>query len=391
LVFRGFQKGKKEGANPSFGKQNQPKIAAMANTRFYSLDGLRAVCALSVALCHCELLFGNGVIFCHGYLAVDMFFMLSGFVISGCYDARFAAGLGARDFLVARVRRLAPVYWGGLGLCIVAAMLCLPYERGNSPFALAVSGLMAAFLIPVFGPATFAYPANSVAWTLLWELIVNFAYAGWMRRLTSRGMLAVAVILLLPAIAFAGTNSRAWSFGMTGMDLWFGGLRAVPEFLIGVLLNRAYKSGHFARLPAMTPMVPLTAWLAVAVLPQGLPVLLDAGVAILVCPLLIALLVRGEVQTPRWFGVLGAMSYPLYASHLAWIGLAQQTPFFGLKRHPDPLLACGLVAVAILGSWVLYLTCDPARKVPKNSVPGAGFGGFPSPSPDTCEAQPKSV
>jgi peptidoglycan/LPS O-acetylase OafA/YrhL len=158
-----------------------------------------------------------------------------------------------------------------------------------------------------------------------------------------------------------------------------------------VLLNRAYRNGYFARLPAMTPVIPLTAWLAIAVLPQGLPILFDAGVAILVCPLLIALLVRSDVQAPRWFGVLGAMSYPLYASHLAWIGLAQKTPLFGLNRHPNPLLAVGVMAVAILGSWVLYQTCDPARKAPRNRVPGADFGGFPQLPPDPCEAQPKPL
>jgi peptidoglycan/LPS O-acetylase OafA/YrhL len=365
----------------------------MANTRFYSLDGLRAVCALSVVLSHSEWLFRDGVIFCHGYLAVDMFFMLSGFVISGRYDSRFAGGLGAWRFLAARVRRLAPVYWGGLGLCVAATLLSLLYQSGMSPGAIVLSGLMGVFLIPVLGPATFAYPANSVAWTLLWELLVNFVYAGWLRRLTSSRILVVIVLFMLPAIAFAGANARGWSFGMTGTDVGLGGLRAVPEFLIGVLLNRTYKAGHFVHLPTMTPVLPLIAWLAIAVLPQGLPILFDAAVVLLVCPLLIALLLRNDARAPRWFVAMGAISYPLYASHLAWIGLAQHTPIFGLSRHPEPLLAGGVVGLAVLGAWILYWTCDPAAKPSPRALPERDFGCFPGqmPAPDACEAPLKSV
>ncbi len=70
-----------------------------APTRFRGLDGLRGVCALTVVLLHSEVLFNAGVVFCHGYLAVDMFFLLSGFVISASYDARLAAGLSAWRFL----------------------------------------------------------------------------------------------------------------------------------------------------------------------------------------------------------------------------------------------------------------------------------------------------
>jgi peptidoglycan/LPS O-acetylase OafA/YrhL len=360
----------------------------MENRRFYSLDGLRGICALSVVLYHSELLVRPGVIVCHGYLAVDMFFLLSGFVISTSYDARFAAGLGAFSFLKARIRRLAPVYWGGLTLCVAAALLHRWYMPGIAPGKILVLGMMAAVLVPVLGPGTFAYPANSVAWTLLWELVVNFAYASGLRRLSSKQMAVLAALLLIPTIAFASINPRGWSFGMTGLDLEFAGLRAIPEFLIGALIHRAWRQGMLDRLPDVSPMLPLLVWMAFAVLPQGLPVLVDAVAALLVCPLVLALLVRGDHRAPAWFAPLGAISYSLYASHLAWIDLAQHTPLFGLNRHPSPVLAAGMMAVAVTGAWVLYRLCDPARraKVPKDHA----FREFPGPR-TACEAQPDSV
>ncbi len=344
----------------------------MEKQRFLGLDGLRGICAVAVMLGHCELLFRPGVIVCHAYLAVDMFFMLSGFVISASYDRRLAEGLSVRRFLVARLRRLAPVYWGGMALCAMAALLS-PHQ---STAVLAATIVMGTFLIPVFGPGTFAYPVNFVAWTLMWELIVNLAYAAGLRRLRGFWLAAVIVVPLIGAFVFAGMNSRHWTFGMTGQDLWMGGLRALPEFLIGSLLHRAWRAGYFQRLPVMTPLLPLLVWLVISVVPQDVTRWFDLVVVVLVCPLMIGLLLRGEAQAPAWFTPLGAISYPLYASHLAWIGLAQHTPMFGLNHHSDPVRALGVVALCLATAWLLYRTLDPAAKGLKPAeIPALGAQG----------------
>jgi peptidoglycan/LPS O-acetylase OafA/YrhL len=287
--------------------------------------------------------------------------MLSGFVIAASYGRRLEEGLSVWRFLVARVRRLAPVYWGGMALCTAAALLS-PHP---SSLAVVRTAVMGIFLIPVIGPGTFAYPVNFVAWTLAWELIVNIAYAAGLRRLRGGWLMAVIVLPLIAAFVFAGINPRNWAFGITGLDLWMGGLRALPEYLFGTLLYRAWRAGHFRRLPLVTPLLPLAAWLAIAVVPPNVPPLFDLAAVVFVCPLLIGLLLRGDARAPGWFLPLGAISYPLYASHLAWIGLAQHTPLFGLNHDPDPLRAVGVVLLAVASAWVLYRTVDPARKGPK--------------------------
>ena len=76
----------------------------MSGNRFLGLDGLRGVCALTVMLFHADGLFHQGPIFQHGYLAVDMFFLLSGFVIAFVHENRLRTGMGLARFLRVRAR-----------------------------------------------------------------------------------------------------------------------------------------------------------------------------------------------------------------------------------------------------------------------------------------------
>jgi peptidoglycan/LPS O-acetylase OafA/YrhL len=331
----------------------------MGKTRFTGLDGLRGACALSVVLLHCELLFNAGAVFNHGYLAVDVFFLLSGFVISASYDNRLADGLTAGRFLRMRLARLAPIYWAGTLLCIIAALARSYYDPTIPPANVLTLGAMAMLLLPVVIPGVFAYPANFVAWTLGWELAVNFLYACWLRRLGTAVLAVIVIVMLALATAQAWVNPRGWSFGMTGADLWLGGLRAVPEFLMGVILYRWHCAGILRRLPKVTPLLPLAAWLAIASMPPGLPPVFDLGVVAVAAPLLVAALARNDV--PHWFAPLGAVSYPLYASHLALVWLAQYTPLFGLNRGPRPLLAAAVVVLALGLAWCLHCLLDPRQ------------------------------
>jgi peptidoglycan/LPS O-acetylase OafA/YrhL len=237
------------------------------------------------------------------------------------------------------------------------------YDPTVAPAHVLVLGVMAMLLVPQLAPGSFAWPINFVAWTLLWELIVNFVYARWLRRASTLVLLIVGAPLLALATGVALTSPRGWSFGMGSGDLWLGGLRALPEFLIGVALYRWYQAGAFARLPLVSPLVPLAAWLALASLPPGLSPLVDLAIVVVAAPLAIMLLVRGEAQAPAWFTPLGAVSYPLYAAHLGVIGLAQHTPLLGLNHGPSPLLAAFVVLLALGLAWMIHLWCDPARRI----------------------------
>ena len=98
--------------------------------RFLTLDALRGVGAIAVMAGHAGIVLG-AYMPPFMYLAVDMFFVLSGFVLAHAYDRKFAEGLSVGAFLKARIARLYPIYLSGW--CWVwsvshspTAMLCLP-------------------------------------------------------------------------------------------------------------------------------------------------------------------------------------------------------------------------------------------------------------------------
>ena len=123
----------------------------MDHGRFRNLDAMRGICALTVVLFHCDGLFVKSEIFCHGYLAVDVFFILSGFVLVHTYEKRLAEGLGVGAYMRLRLKRLAPVYWTGTLLGIAALIIIKAYASPGmffTPVQIAGLSLMALALIP---------------------------------------------------------------------------------------------------------------------------------------------------------------------------------------------------------------------------------------------------
>lgn len=99
----------------------------MSKPAYYpALDGLRGVAALSVVVMHRHVWFGLEGWLAHGYLAVDFFFMLSGYVMARTYEQRLSEGYGAWRFMAARYRRLWPVM--ALGTLFGAPLLALEYN-----------------------------------------------------------------------------------------------------------------------------------------------------------------------------------------------------------------------------------------------------------------------
>jgi peptidoglycan/LPS O-acetylase OafA/YrhL len=334
----------------------------MVGQRFHNLDALRGLCALTVVLFHCEGLFDKGEIFSHGFLAVDMFFVLSGFVIAHGYEARLGGGLSTGRFTWLRLKRLAPVYWVGtlLGAVMLATIAAYrPAGAFYAPGQIAGLSVMALALIPQLTLGGLAYPANPVAWSLLGELAANVAYARQLHALSSRALLGIAVAGwgVCAVIGYAG--DLGWCFGANASDVLTAPLRAIPSFLVGVVLFRAHRTGRLARLPAVTPLLPLIVWVVIAEVPTFGPTpTFDLIVATLVCPALVALAVRAPQTAPRPLIWLGAISYPLYASHLSLVFLARNTPLFGFDRGPDPLKAALLVAAAIGLAWIIHVAVE---------------------------------
>src|SRR5215471_4553451 len=160
------------------------------NQRFLGLDGLRGICAITVLLFHCVGIFRNGIVFAHGYLSVDVFFVLSGFVIALTYERRLPS-LGLSGFLKARARRLLPVYWAGNGIVViivlsVTAAGAFDLYHGNT-FALVATSLLSMFLIPnLWDPSHALNPENPAIWSLFGEWVANILYGRGLYRFSNR-------------------------------------------------------------------------------------------------------------------------------------------------------------------------------------------------------------
>lgn len=359
--------------------------AAFADTKphYDILDGLRGVAAVTVVWFHIFEAFATSHLdqrINHGYLAVDFFFILSGFVIGYAYDDRWGR-MTAREFFKRRLIRLHPMVVMGalIGAAIFYTQGCEVWDVAKVPVAmLALSTLLNALLLPastgfeIRGVGEM-YPLNGPSWSLLFEYVGNVLYALFIRRLSTRmlGLLvAVAGVALALFSIFGPYGDICVGFSMTGDNILGGSLRLLFAFSAGLLLSRVFRpvnaKGAFWICAAL-----LVVLLSVPRLGGGerlwMNGLYDAVCAIAVFPALVFFGASGK--TADRFSTLickflGDISYPLYMVHYpfiylyyAWVKNGQLTfaqSFWG---------ALALVAgCMVLAYGCLKLYDEPVRK-----------------------------
>ena len=233
--------------------------AAFADTKphYDILDGLRGIAALTVVWFHIFEAFATSHLdqrINHGYLAVDFFFILSGFVIGYAYDDRWKK-MTVAEFLKRRLIRLHPMVV--IGALIGAVMF---YFQGCSvwdvtkvtvPMLLAAT-LMNACLIPA-SPGTEIrglsemYPLNGPSWSLFFEYAGNILYAFFIRKLSTRALSVVVFLAGCGLAAFAvwgPLGDICVGFAMTEENMVGGSLRLMFAFSAGLLLSRVFKPVH---------------------------------------------------------------------------------------------------------------------------------------------------
>lgn len=258
--------------------------------RFTTLDALRGLMAVVVLIEHC-LSKTTLRLFPYGWLAVDVFFILSGFVLAHAYADRVKTWADCGRFLWARVRRLYPLYFLGLVLgafsvlgpvawqSVALGVLCLPDFSGT---------------VIQYGADTrtgYLFPFNGPSWSLWCEMAVNVAWGAMLvlrvpaRYLLAAGLLAWGVLESL----YGG-----WTTGTAHLGL----VRVAIGFPLGVM---AYE---------------YRAYLGIGAFASGLSV--------------------------RWLSWLGGISYALYVIHM---------PVIQLVRQFDPMNSVG-TAFAVAGVCV---------------------------------------
>lgn len=340
--------------------------AAFADTKphYNILDGLRGVAALTVVCFHLFEAYATSHLdqkINHGYLAVDFFFVLSGFVIGYAYDDRWNR-MTLKSFFIRRLIRLHPMVVMGA----VIGALFFYFGAGAFPMIADVAWwkvLLICLLACTILPAPPAWdirgwgetsPLNGPAWSLLYEYIANILYALVIRRF-SKLLLGVfvagAAVLTLDltlnlnlfGLLTADRNSVAWTviggWSVTPEQVYIGFSRLLYPFFAGLLLSRL---GALIRVRGGFWWCSLLITAALVMPHVGDPDTpwLNGGyqalVILLVFPLIVSMGAGSRVTDSRSIAVcqfLGEISYPLYITHyplvymqMAWAANNPDTP-----------------------------------------------------------------
>lgn len=348
------------------------------------LDGLRGVAALMVVAFHlCEAHGPNRFEqhINHGYLAVDFFFLLSGFVIGYAYDDRWKT-ITLKEFFKRRLVRLQPMVIMGM---IVGAVLFYFQGGGLWPtidstpvWKMLLIMFVGFFMLPVptsidIRGWTEMYPLNGPGWSLFFEYIANILYGLFIRKFSKFALsvfvfLSACLLLHLTVFGKQGDVIGGWSLDLAQLHIGFA--RMLYPFFAGLLLCRV------AKIIQVKNAFLLCSVLVVAVLSVPriggtdnlwMNGLYESLVILFVFPLIVYLGAGGEVKgntAKRVCKFLGDISYPIYITHYPLIYIYTAWVFDKKIPGNNPLLVAPLffIAAVLLAYGCLKLYDEPVRK-----------------------------
>jgi peptidoglycan/LPS O-acetylase OafA/YrhL len=303
---------------------------------------MRGVAAIFIVKFHTFSMLGNQFNQ-EDYLAVDLFFCLSGFVLAHAYERKLESGMSVRQFMVIRIIRLYPLYILGAALGVLFEVHHVVFHAdASSNFAsLLWVAIPSAFMLPAMAGSdmNMLYPLNPPAWSLFFELLVNIFFAVLVVRnaASNRCLLAIAAVstVALIALSMGPRPQPVWPFPLNYGWRWgifLGGIPRVSySFFMGMLLSRLWRSRHrhenAASVGTLGSIVILIALaLSLSVYPgEKWHAVYDRTIVTFLYPALVyfgasAVIGRG-LQTI--FAFLGTISYALYITHFQIIALTR--------------------------------------------------------------------
>lgn len=378
--------------------------------RYEILDGLRGVAAIIVLLYHHAEIFGPDPItrgLNHGYLAVDFFFILSGFVIGYAYDDRWDR-MSVWGFFKRRLVRLHPMIIFATLFCMVFFYYGMgdlfPLVHDTTPWQLLLIMVFSMLMIPVVPSMDIrgwseTNPINGNAWTLYFEYFANIIYALVIRRFPKWlltifvGCTAILTLDLTLNIDMFGFLAERQHDAYTVVGGWttnleqgyVGFTRLLFPFFAGLLISRIMKDrAQDTTTQYPSPTTRKGFWLTslfltvVLVMPRigGAPEgghaiwngVYEALAILVLFPVIVWMGAKSNVsgRSAKLCTWLGGISYPLYVTHYCLI--------FGLldpwhMAHPDAttgqlvVMSIGDVAISIfIAHAALKLYDEPVRR-----------------------------
>ena len=371
--------------------------ASFANTKphYELLDGLRGVAAILVVFYHifegfsfAELTngVGSGLITTlnHGHIAVDFFFILSGFVISYAYDSRWKE-MTTWQFFKRRLIRLHPMLIMG-ALIGFAAFAFVGFERWDGTTTptswVMIAMLLTMFMIPAVPGVPYEvrgngemFPLNGPGWSLFFEYVGNILYALFIRRLSTKLLAGLTVVLgLVHAWFFLFDVS---GYGMIGIgwtidevNFWGGLVRMLFPFTLGMWLSRTFKPRKVKGAFWICSIALIALFAVPYIASEGninLNCLYEYVCIAFIFPLIVWLGACGSTKgaTSKVNKLLGDISYPLYIVHYpimyifyAWL----------IEKQIYTLGDClGMALLVVSASVILAFLClklydEPVRR-----------------------------
>ncbi len=360
---------------------NNTDLLPKAKSHYEILDGLRGVAALTVVAFHILEAFSTShldLMINHGYLAVDFFFLLSGFVIGYAYDDRWL-NMTFGNFIKRRLERLQPMVI--MGMLIGAA--CFYFQASDlfpiihtvPVWKLLVVLLIGFTMLPL--PPSMdirgwdeMHPLNGPAWSLFFEYLVNFFYGLFIHKFSKRALSVLVFIsacMLIHLAITTGDVIGGWS--LEPVQFYTGLTRVLYPFFAGLLLYRMSNLGSVKNAFLWCSLLLLAA-LAMPRIGGGEHIwmngIYDALVITAIFPFIVWVGASGQLtgRTSKWIGkFLGDISYPVYITHYPLIYIYTAWVVDNKITLQDGLM-CGLVVFVlsiILAYACLKLYDEPVR------------------------------
>lgn len=344
------------------------------NTRqhFQILDGLRGVAAICVVIFHfaeCIIFDYSKLFIGHGFLAVDFFFCLSGFVIAYAYDQRLEK-IGVWQFFKRRLIRLHP-------LVIIGAILGLlgflfdPFSAIDQTYSIGKTALLflsTLFLIPlpIMEDRYFnLFGLNAPAWSLFWEYIANIVYVFVLYKINRKYLPALLLISAIGLIYVAYTTGNL-AGGWSGDNFWQGSARISYSFLAGLFI---YRSNWI--LKNNLGFLGLSVLLIGAFIAPHFSFnwLTELLIVLIYFPLLVSLGAGATISKGKAVcKFLGDISYPLYMTHYwaLWIFVGYLNTYKPDSTTLTFVVIGGVIFLILFAYLIMVLYDKPIRKYLSN-------------------------
>ncbi len=373
-----------------------------SDERLLPFDGLRGLAAASVVYYHLEqMLYVPGRVLGGGHLLVDLFFILSGFVIARQYQGGIESRrIGFVGYALRRLARLYPAYLLAFVAVVVMEVVGLkhlgeaPKFRRDAPI---LSTFLQLTLLHNAGLRTAAW--NFPSWSVSVEWIVNLLFFVFVRQLRSARTPVILAIVYLCTACLMQLSPKTLD-----LDLWEGnygflnaGLaRGLVGFGLGVVVfthHRSLPRPHPLALHALESVVAMAAVIGLTRKTNPFYVGADHVSVLFFFPALVTLCLYraswvGRLLSTRAAVFLGTISYSVYVLHIPLLNLV--TPLYA--RVPSPWNTIGYGVLLLIAAQVCYRFVEmPGRALIRRWESGWLASRAHASAPATGDEQSRSV